>query len=376
MELKEFLKKENSGMRILLADRKSVGNALIRQCNRWEGIPAWNIQTMTVEEIAKEYLLAYAVAIGETFYSGKKDGEAPLFPTPEGACYQLMDYLERNPQKTFPREILSMGTAEEISRILTEMRMNGVTEEFEKAKEGDVRLQELDALRTAFPKDLSERNLFDKPLLFSYAKGFLSVDQVPLTQVLPWAKELLIGDLETNRWSETERDFMACFADKAAADQKIHQVSFLPEEPQAEFFFYKAYGIANEIRFAGNKIMNSAEHKAKIPFDETAVYYSTPEYLNHIRGTFDLLRIPYHVKENKTTGEMNLGRFMLAVIDAAENEYSYKDLETVIKNPMITFSKQEGDTVKSNPVRGYYHGIREGIGWGRQRYLDYYKRIT
>ena len=54
MRISEFIKSNKTNTKIVLADKVSVGNALIRICNLRDGIASFNIVTKTPLDIARE----------------------------------------------------------------------------------------------------------------------------------------------------------------------------------------------------------------------------------------------------------------------------------------------------------------------------------
>ncbi len=365
--LNTFLTQSNSaGLKLLVCNQKSVGNALIRQYNRWQKKPVWNAKTVTVSELAKEFLKAVAY---------DENGSSPEMISDDSVDYIVMSLLKNGKFDTFKKDSITLATSKELRLALNEIRLNGWNKDETLIGQ---KLVDVETLRQKLEEELVEENKFDYVRMLDLAIEKLNkMETERLHLLLPWTNGLLMGDLETNRWSEKEREFLSVLARKASnGGRECEVLSFLSEPEKKNYSFHKSYGIANEVRFVGTQIVDMDKQVAKIPFSDVAIYYSSPQYLNHIKGTFDVMHIPYEVIAKTSAGELNICKFMISVLDAARNDYLYSRLEEAVINRVVTFYNVADETVKINPPHAYRKALNAGIGWGRERYKDYVKRVS
>ena len=135
MNLSEFIKNNEKNTKIILANKVSVGNALIRRCNIREGVPSFNIITKTPFDIAKEII-------------DSKMAEAVNYLSQEGSVYIMMNVLREMDSDMLPESTLTMVTVREVLLRVNELRENGVTDTYTevKDKEGNPAICDTDGL--------------------------------------------------------------------------------------------------------------------------------------------------------------------------------------------------------------------------------------
>ena len=408
MRLSEFIKSNKTNTKIVLADKVSVGNALIRICNLRDGIASFNIVTKTPLDIAREILDAKV----------QMEKQIPVeYLSPESSVYLMMNVLRDINSDLLPESTLTIGTAREVLLRINELRENGVTEAYtEEIKKGG-KIKELDIILKAYEKTISDKDLYDKHRIISEAAVICKEEDV--TKSVPYLKGAVFGELITNKWTASEKAFTEALLlsmRKADPASKKEIIEFLEKESDSGLSFFKARGMTNEVRYAAQKMKKIAEKES---YGTIALYYSSPEYLNVLKAVLDAERIPYCVSGGSSTKELHLTQFFISLLNSAEKNFSYELLEKVVRNKVVTFdnvlkgktvdpyreelnededrdadetemteaqrsekiaelSDEENarqDSVKVNPIRGYRRALSSGIGWGKNRYMDYYDRV-
>ncbi|MCR5511264.1 MAG: PD-(D/E)XK nuclease family protein [Lachnospiraceae bacterium] len=409
MKLKEFIKNNPTNTKIILTNKVSVGNALIRMCNIREKVSSFNIMAKTLFDIAREILSAKI--------------QSPVnYLSPEGSTYLMMNVLRDINSTLLPESTLTLPTAKEVMLRVNELRENGVTDKYAEAIKSDEKIRELDTIRKAFETTLetygdNEGNgLYDRCRVIKEATEICKKSDI--TMYVPYLRNAAFADLETNRWSTVEKDFLNALLSSVEGNSKQPEIiEFLEKDIKTELSFFKARGMTNEVRHVAGKIKEIAEEES---CGTVALYYSSPEYLNVIKAVLDAERIPYCLSEGRPTQELYLTQFFISLLDSAEKDFSYELLEKVVRNRVITFDnvlkprdaseaeeedadtapmteaemensiaelleeelaeetgseKADRDSVRVNPIRGYRQGVSAGIGWGRERYIAYYERV-
>ena len=368
MRIEDFLKTDGGGMRLFFTGKIANGNALLRQRNISMGIPSWNIRCITPMELAKELVCADAA---------KKNEDACSVISFGSASRLMLRVLQKGDRTLFPKEVLSKETVADVLQCVSEMRENGVTDAFGKDRDAQNRLKELWQIKEAFEAELKGRGLYDKAACLEKALRVLE-ECDNLSLLLPWADGVRTGYLETERFCKLEWRLLESFAKKAGQEAELQKLCYLRDARRNGVIrerFFGAYGVANEVRRVVKELRDMQSGKMKADPRKVAVYYSSPAYLNHIRAEFDLAGIAYHLAEGRSALELDLMKFMLAVLQAAEEDHLYAALEMALTSRCATLQNaaEEGERVPG-AADSYYKGIRAGIGWGKQRYLDYYER--
>ncbi|MCR5023039.1 MAG: PD-(D/E)XK nuclease family protein, partial [Lachnospiraceae bacterium] len=405
--LSDLIENNKKNTKVILANKVSVGNALIRKCNLIDGVSSFNMITKTPLDIAKEIMNAVS--------------DKPVdFISPEASVYIMMNVLNAQNSSLFSPDSLTPGTAGEVLLRINEIRENGVTEAYEdEVAKNSGRLRELDLILKAYEQVLSDNNIYDKCRLLREATSCCRKNGEDVITAVPFLKGAVYGDLSTNRWTTVEKEFMDVIISATASfGSRSETIDFLEEEITIPMSFYKARGITNEIRYAVGKMKEIAKKES---YGTIALYYSSSQYVNFLKAILDAEKIPYCVASGNSTKELHLTQFFLSLLDSAKKDFSYELLEKVVRNRVITFNnvlkkreveeedreeddttdagpgemtesereemvsdlsesldkeeKSHSDSVWVNPIRGYRRALSAGIGWGRERYLAYYERV-
>ena len=397
-KLEDFLRSNGTDTKILFARKISVGNALIRQANLRDQTGSFNTLVYTPVKLAREILEA------------ANSGDLKFLES--DCCTDLMLNVLRG-AALVPKSAVTLSTARDVLGRINELRDNKTKPEYADDVRKVAKIKELDAVLHAYEKTLEDLDVYDDTRTLTAATKYCKDDPEKLSKLLPFIKGAVFADLETNRLSVREREFMNAVAD--AAGRTITTLPYLGGNPNGNMSFFAARGIANEVRAVANKIEELSSDQG---LGTVAVYYTSPEYRNFIKAVFDSHRIRYACTDKIPSQELYLTQMIISLLDCAAEDMSYKLLEKVVRNRVITFDnvlKNAGmnapaateedfaeediaeeelsekaeeeiddkaapeagrkDSVKVNPIRGYRETLAAGIGWGRQRYIEYYDRI-
>ncbi len=358
------------GRKIIVTDRIKNGNRLIRKYNREKNADVLGASCMTLQQIAQELLFALRAFSGE-------EGAAEI-AEPDTGVYILEELLREKKYSFIPEESLCIRTSEVVMQSLNQIRMNDVTACYTDSEA--FKITDIKDMIVAFEDRLRRRQLLDYPLLLQEVLARLEeAEEIGL--YLPWLRNCRIGILEDVELTSLEDKFLNRLM--VLAGTKPQRLTYFTEKEEAsavKYHFFKAYGIVNEIRYVIEKIVEKS-----IPYGEVNLFYTSPIYENFIRSAFESRGIPYQFLTGENVSGSNIVRFMLAVLDWAEEDFLYERLHVVVENPLITFagiqpSKQEqeealGSTALLKPLTCYNRFLRKGIGWSRKRYKECIQRV-
>ncbi|MCR5388807.1 MAG: PD-(D/E)XK nuclease family protein [Lachnospiraceae bacterium] len=358
MNLADFLEQHRLNTKILLAEKVSAGNALLRQVNLNGKVSSYNTVVKTPLELAKEIIGA-----------GLK--EDITFVSDESCTYQMMNVLRKLNLPSFPDSALTVDTAKDILRRVNEVRENGTTPEFD--ADNSNKISDFKKVLDEYDEALKKAAYCDKAAALKKAVSLIDSEQSNIIGWVPYLHEAAFGDLETNIWSECEKEFLAKLASKAGISNE--HIEFIKDETYDGYRYIRARGITNETRYVAQRILDLAGDES---FGTAAVYYSSPEYVNFIKAVFDAEKIPYAISEGDPAMELYLTQMIVSVLDSAENDFSYELLENVVRNKVVTFEnvipEENRDSIRVNPIKCYRNALSEGIGWGWERYINYHER--
>ncbi len=382
MTLSDYVKRSSAnslkGRNIIISERIALGNSLLRKLNTQQGVDIYDTDTKTLLDIGKELVTAYGCVVNESL----------KVLSPDGEIYVLEGILKEKEYRTIDRRSLSMKTVQNILCCIRELGMNGTTEEWETAIQNDTKASELNEIKSRYEDYLIKHSLLDRTLL--YRKGLEILDKLPfenrgicitLEFLLPWIKDANLGILSIMRRSPLEKEFTDKLINKAenaslteidVFGKNIEDLSF---DDSLKADIYKSYGAANEVKTVVRMI---ADDPDKTPYGDIQLFYSDRTYLNYIRAAFESARIPYYISNGYSALELNLTQLLIALIASAREDFSYKLLGNAILNPAVTFmnvTEPGKDSVLLNPIKAYNDVTAEGIGWGRERYLNCIERL-
>lgn len=369
MHVNDFF--ESEGKKVLIADHISVGNALRRRYNITKGRSTVDVTTMTPATIAQELVTAY-----EAIHGGE---DLPVFLSRDGAAYVFDKVISANRPDFIPKESLTISTVKQIYQTLCDIRSFDKTASYESPD--DKTISEVKELIGKYEETLEKERLYDNPAILQKGVRILEdirdkKDDLPLSFYLPWAKNVTLGDMNLNNRKGIEEKIISLLFD--ICPHTCRDLEAMPYESveaskasgKVNWSFYESYGQHNEIKYVAQKIIEltkDGEHS----FDEFGLVYTSADYENFIAGVFDNAKIPYEFEGCYHAINMPFGQMLIAILDFVENGYRFEDIERIILNEAMTFSKLCKDSKTVNPNSGLAATPGNRIGWGRERFMNY-----
>lgn len=376
MDYIKFL--EQSGKKIIIADRVSVGNALRRRANIKEGIFTVNAVTKSVYDIAKELVENHLAILGEYDGTGEIDSES--------ASLILSNIVRKKGLSFINEDCLTVYTLQQLYNSITTLRMFEHNESYE--KNPSKRISELKELIYEYETYLKNNHLYDRPLILKTALEILGDietkknDGLGFEYYLPWLEEARLGTLETNRLTGIEERLIKRILELCPG-KEIDNITFLPEGGYEAFksndnikrSYFKAYGAVNEIDYVIKQILRLQEEKVNL--DRINILYTASDYENFLIGCLDMARVPYVMDGGIKAVNTGIVQMMLKILEWADNEGNYEYLSPVILNNILTFTNVIGEeeNITCNPNTEYINASGK-IGWGFERYKAYYEEIS
>ena len=375
MYLRDFLREHGNEGAVIIADSMGDLRKILRGLNRFEDEKFRGISVMNLREIAKELVCAYTAA--------REPEKHYIFPNGD-VCTMLMYKVMKNQNPTFVTvNSFSFYTSGEILRCLNQIRTGNVTAEFENA--GDVKIKELKALCKGYEDELTHAGMLDYPMLLRKASDILKTlgageseskdakenSRKLLEYYLPWSR-LPIGIREnltgegTHGLKGKEEEFLKLFLDLTGTDYETSKITRETQSSNAsdasdtsrKVTFFKGYGAVNEVAYAVKQLKEE-----KIPYGDTVLVYSGDEYENAIRGMFEYENIPYSFASGMHAMANEKVAFLAGLLNFREEDYSYKALEEVIRNPVFKMKK----------AFSCYRSLLDwNIGWGKEQYRQFF----
>ena len=373
MYIRDFLKEHSNEGAVIIADSMGDLRKILRGFNRFEDEKFRGISVMNLREIAKELVCAYTAA--------QEPEKHYIYPNGD-VCTMLMYKVLKNQNPTFVTvNSFSFYTSGEILRSLNQIRTGNVTEDFENSK--DIKITELKALCEGYEKELTGAGMLDYPMLLRKASDILKTlgagqnegaevketGRKQLELYLPWSR-LPIGVWE-NLVSEgdwglkgKEEEFLRLFLELTGTDYEASKLSL--ETPTTgetddsrKVSFFKGYGAVNEVAYAVKQLKEE-----KIPYGDAVLVYAGDEYENVIRGILETEHIPYSFASGMHAMANEKVAFLAGLLNFALEDYSYKALEEVIRNPVFKMKKA---------FKCYKSLLDWHICWGKEQYRAFFK---
>ena len=342
------------------------GNRLLRRENKKnpEHVTA-NVGCYHLVDFAKDIILQMRAAQGEL---------SALVLLDKLSCAAVLDtiFKENDTVDWFvPKACQGISTAAEVLESLNMLRMGKCTEQWEtyrqEACEGISRDREHQLFLLIFmlEKRLKEQDAYDEALLFLEAVRGVKEQKKRIR--LPMGRFFISGDCR-ELLTAVEREFLELLTGGSYEVFEQHPVT--KETLCGNVTFFKGYGMANEAEYVVRKIIEE-----KQPLGEVSVLYTSPEYEPYLRGVFGSRGLPYRLVSSYSAVENSYVAVMLATLEFVENGYVYEDLKRIIRMPRLWAVYEEQEKKKYTGLAyAYYKSIREGIAWGRERYVEYVAR--
>ena len=347
MNLQEWIgNRGNQEEKIIITDNIRNVNVLIRNINQTR-TPVCNLKVKGIKEIAKEILIVAAAEQGNFLKIETISNETGAFI--------LQSIIEKEPYRFsfVPEECMCYQTAREILNNINLIRQNRLTDLFIKDSSG--KTGQLWQLKDTYEQTLESAGLYDVTRLIREATLLLQAKRA--TGCKSTCARLFFDNI-----NYLEETFMSSFAPDA------DRIIYSNIKPQStKWLFFKGYGVFNEVEYAISEII-----KKKIPFGEVTLIYTKPEYETYIAGSCAQQNIPVCFVSGRSAGGFNYIRILQTVLTWAENGYSYTELKHLFFNPIVRIKGE--DKTEHSCMREFITGINSGIGWGLERYRNFFGR--
>ena len=115
----------------------------------------------------------------------------------------------------------------------------------------------------------------------------------------------------------------------------------------------------------------------QIPFGLVRIVYTSQDYEPALLAAFGEREIPIQFTSGRPVSGKDSIRMLLSLIQWASDGYRYKDLKSVLLNPLFQIplqnaEQEEGDCRKTaDGLKEFLKGIDDRIGWGLDRYKKF-----
>ncbi|MCR5740539.1 MAG: PD-(D/E)XK nuclease family protein [Lachnospiraceae bacterium] len=361
MNIRDFA--DNNGS-VIITEKKADVNTIIRGLNRFENRKIADLRVRTVNEAAYELVCAYDALNGKTGKCVYADSNLSVAMIYKMICENRPSFLAESS--------VCIKTAAEIIRVMNMIRMNYTADAYENASSG--KICELKKLISLYEKRLSDEGYLDDAMLIDRALSVLdkiSESDDPGKEVsvlLPWTK-LKLGIMEISEgFSEygsglpARKEFFLneLFKTLGSGFGDLLIAPFSADK-SIKYNFFKGFGSFNEVRYIVSKI-----REEKMDYGDVTVIYAGDVYENILRSEFENADIPYAFASGfHASADPHVG-FMIDILRFAKEDFSYEVLRNAVHGQAFTM-KGAG--------RSYSRILREGIGWGYDRYYAFYDRF-
>ena len=342
--------KSSQSRRSLITDKVNNGNCLIKRLNlRGEIISGLEVTSSV--RIAKELLIRHLAGTGN-FRRIREVAD-------DIGAFILEGILREHAQqyRFVPQASLCTATAAEILSNLNMIRENEVTDAYREKE--DSKTEQLGHLIREYENRLQEQGLYDRCMLLEAGLKILS-DNPSYQAAEP------VGLLYTDRISVLEEAFLKAYAPKAI------RISFEKPEKIPGWHFYKSYGVWNEAEY----ILEDMRTK-QIPFGWVRIVYTSQDYEPALLAAFGEREIPIQFTSGRPVSGKDSIRMLLSLIQWASDGYRYKDLKSVLLNPLFQIPLQNAEQEEgagrktADGLKEFLKGIDDRIGWGLDRYKKF-----
>jgi len=336
-----------SNKKILITNQVAETNKYLRHLVKDKSKSLYDFEVKSLSEIAKEVFFAF-----NSLYS--PDTRKKVVNSSIQAV-RLMSVLKNGNFDFLPDKSKDISSANEILRILNEIRMNNPSDYY--LSSTDSRIVELRMVQEAYEKSLIDNNEMDTCML--YKAALESLGKVGNLEIL---MPSYIGAEYIDMWygdmSSLEKSFIEAFIEKLGV-----KLQNLPVENQKEtepsYTFVRAYGVNNEVNYVKDKILD-----LNMPLGQVAIIYPTPEYELNLMAVLGSAGIPYSFSKGFLAKSTSYVQLMISLLDFAKGDFDCKVLDAVIDNTAFILDGKR---------KQYRRFVNKRIGWKRERYVDFLK---
>lgn len=350
MMIKNFLK--SIGKKLFITDSVSGVNKLIRAYSADETI--YGVKVVTINQLATEMFLSYAAIYEPDKHYEVIDNNMQFM--------RLTSLLNKMEISFLTEQTKTISSATEILYILNQIRYSIPSEWFLNPDKNNKRIIDLKHILDEYEKLLKTNYELDGVMVLQEAIKLLhmAIEKPNASVYLGILSSDLsakyIGGLFVDELSDLEKQFISLFTEilnNQYVELEVHK------QNNPTFDFFKAYGIANEVKQIKGTILDE-----KIPYGDVTVIYPNEAYEHFIMSEFDEVGIKYTFPRGFRAVASDYVSFMIDLLDFAASDFEYKRLYKILQNPVLQIKKSR---------TAYRAFLKEGIGYGRDRYLSFFK---
>lgn len=328
MKLENWCDSNKLERKLLLTDNINNANKLKRIANR-NGCIITNLRVASMSDIAREFYIEQCAEKGVFERIEQADHDTMVL-----IVYKLLKEDKGKKYSFVPAECLCVETAQEVLKTINALRAGCKTPEYDKTS--STKVIQLKKLVAAYEAELDKQNLYDSIRLMSLIVGNKnSVSTKYKIAIMDYMQSYLT-------WIEKE------FLKKITTEYEVIDTS---NKSDYTANFYEAYGQYNEIRAVVEDIVRSKQVLGKV-----TVLYTSSDYEQGIRATFDEAGIKYAFTRGKSVGDASYLTLFDGLLTWLQNDYTYSSFRRVVDNGLVQLGKD------------YAFGEKVGIGWGIDRY--------
>lgn len=348
------------GKRVIITNNIANINRLLRIYEKEQSVNVQQLYIKSLFDIAKEFLTAYKA----WNYCDMKG--INIIDNNVAAC--LMNKIITDSGYGFiPEESICQDTASELVKIVNQIRENGVTDEYntaQSAKIKDIRNVVKEYEAALGTKDYDDNiSVIKKVLSILKCKTSDEQKQKDIELYVPWLKKCDYYIVKDENYTSIENELILLLS--GIYNKDITELDYAAECRNVRFNFFKTYGVVNEVEYIADKIADE-----KIATGDVNIFYTDSIYERLIRGIFEQKGIKFILNDGYGAKSLGFISVIVNLIEFALDDYSYKSLEKVMSDNVISLSKD--NTI--NVYNIYLKEIRAGIGWGHKRYKEYIER--
>ena len=377
-QLKNIVKKNPLGEKVLVAPTYSAGRQLLESCTK-RGLNTLNLRINTLQGLAEQ-----------ACQSELRISKRSLIPTTV-ANELLIGILKRLAANGllayFGSLEITPGVSKVIYQAILELKLATLNAEelspskFIKVEKG----KDIITIWLEYEKELRSRKYLDQADIFRLAAD-LSFPVSPRTCTYIVPALLQLSSLERNflrvltkdnfeaidfgrpkgisvPQNSLERELAPVEMEGTGGFSRLLWLNDLAKAPVAQALaveMFRAYGESNELREVLSRIKKRA-----IPLDQVAIYYSTQEPYTHLCYVLaQELELPITFGQGINIRSTSPGRLYFGLLAWAEGGFKVSDLVPLITNGVLKISDEKAPS-KSALVRFLR---TSAIGWGRDRY--------
>ena len=356
MIFNDWIKNENK--KIIISNSNDFTNKIIK--NYCVGFNTYikNYKVLTIENILTNLLI----------FSKSKTIENFIIINDNIASTIIEYLLRKNKNESdyiygfIPKTSLGGKTYYEIYKAIKQINLGNVIKPNEK-------YEKLMQLNYDYNSFLEKYNYYDYSKLLDIAVDFIyNHTKEEIIECFGFGNDFIIGIFDNVKLRYKEALFLDLIQKKL--NIKIDYLSYIYEDNIVDNKFIKCYGLYNEVDFIAEKIISD-----KMNLSDINIFYLDNTYENYIRALFERRCINFRFDKANACAT-NLIQLFNDIILFYKNDFNYKNLYNVVKNPIFTFDKIiiENNLDKENynkPLKSFTDINNENLCIGINRYIEF-----